>query len=123
MRRTPSGLTMSLRGPRTIVTMVVAVLALAIPSVALAGIVTYYSAAFCGAFSGGDTSGLAVRDWNRVYRPVGNLFKLYYGTGSTYYDTWSNPFVSPNSPSSTSAGCRNQTINTVTSVTCQTTTP
>lgn len=92
------------------------------PSVAMATVVTYYSAGLCPAYGGGDTTGFAIRDYNRVYRPIGNLFKLYYGTGAYWQDAYSNPFVSPNSPSSTSAGCRNQEPHSVTSVTCQTTT-
>jgi hypothetical protein len=92
------------------------------PSAALAIVVTYYSAAFCANNSGGDTAGLAVRDYNRVYRPAGNTFKLYYAGGQTYYDTWSNPFVTPASVGVDSAGCRNNSGGTVANVTCQTTT-
>ena len=110
------------RRPRLMLAAACALLVLIPPSVGLATVVTYFSAGLCPPLSGGDTSGSAVRDYNRVYRPVGNLFKLYYGTGASWQDAWSNPFVSPNSPTSTTAGCRNQEISSVTSVTCQTTT-
>lgn len=92
------------------------------PSVALATVVTYYSAAFCANNTGGDTAGSAQRDYNRVYRPVGNTFKLYYAAGQFYFDTWSNPFVTPASVGPDSAGCRNNSGGTVANVTCQTTT-
>jgi hypothetical protein len=67
----------------------------------------------------------ASRDRNRVYRPAGNLFE---GNGSfqsaVHSNAGNNPFVEETGSAFLArAWCRNSSGGTVTSVTCQTTTP
>jgi hypothetical protein len=72
----------------------------------------------------------ASRDWNRVYRPTGNVFDLAYlnGDGSfqstVHSNSAFNPFVDPTGAAFLArAWCRNSSGGTVTNVTCQTTRP
>jgi hypothetical protein len=72
----------------------------------------------------------ASRDWNRVYRPVGNTFDLAYlnSDGSlqttVHSNSATNPFVdSSGSAFLARAWCRNSAGASVDNVTCQTTKP
>jgi hypothetical protein len=72
----------------------------------------------------------ASRDWNRVFRPVGNTFDLaYLNSGGSlqtamHSNAASNPFVdSTGAAFLARAWCRNSSGGTVNSVTCQTTKP
>jgi hypothetical protein len=72
----------------------------------------------------------ASRDWNRVYRPVGNFFDLAYLNGggsfqsSVHSNAANNPYFDPTGSAFLArAWCRNSSGGTVAPVTCQTTTP
>jgi hypothetical protein len=72
----------------------------------------------------------ASRDWNRVYRPIGNTFDLAYLNGDGSFQTaahsnaGSNPFVDPTGTAFLArAWCRNSSGGTVNTITCQTTKP
>jgi hypothetical protein len=72
----------------------------------------------------------ASRDWNRVYRPAGNLFDLAYLNADGSYQSAvhsnaaNNPFVDPTGTAFLArAWCRNSAGWAVANVTCQTTKP
>jgi hypothetical protein len=76
------------------------------------------------------TATSASRDWNRVYRPIGNLFDLAYlnGDGSfqsvLHANSASNPFVDPTGAAFLARSwCKNSAGAGVSNVTCQTTKP
>lgn len=105
-----------------------ALLVLVPPGVAYAESFNYVDGAFFGAYGYGETSGTASRQYNKVWRPVGTQFTLYFYTSSTYTswsNTWSNPYTTPDGSggSAAYAGCQNDTPSSVSPVTCQTTRP
>jgi hypothetical protein len=107
--------------------------ALLIPvSLAWASTVVSYTAVGQTMVNGqaGSNATTASRDWNRVYRPTGNLFDLAYlnADGSfqsvTHSNAGLNPFVDPTGTAFLArAWCRNNSGGTVMTVTCQTTKP
>lgn len=58
-------------------------------------------------------SGFNYPQYNRVYRPVGNKFWLWYSDGTYVYqfeeNTWSNPFVHNNAGGYRQSVCSNRT--------------
>lgn len=66
------------------------------------------------------TPGYNYLNWNRVYRPTGNLFELYYEGGAQYAsNSGSNPFWHNQSSGYTRAYCGNLEGHSVNTVTCQ----
>ena len=72
----------------------------------------------------------ASRDWNRVYRPIGNTFDLAYLNSdrslqsAVHSNSGTNPFVdSTGSAFLARSWCRNSAGASVSNVTCQTTKP
>ena len=105
------------------VAILIAISALFIASSALAESFNYHNAPL-GAFGQAETTGSAVRQYNKVWRPAGNLFYLGYYDHAVWDNTWTNPFESPSSDGiSTIAYCANGTGSYVSPVTCQTTRP
>jgi hypothetical protein len=109
-----------------------ALVALVVPvAIGWASTVVSYSAVGQTMVNGQSASNAraASRDWNRVYRPTGNFFDIAYlnanGTfqGPIHSNAGSNPFVDSTAAFFARAWCRNGSGGTVTSVTCQTTTP
>lgn len=95
------------------------------PAVAYAESFNYVDTAFFGAYQYEQTSGTAARQYNKVWRPVGNTFRLYYQSSGVFdwYNTWSNPFTVDSSINDAYAGCQNYQVGGTSSVTCQTTRP
>jgi len=98
------------------------------PVAAYAGSFNYVTNAAFSAYQAGWTSGTNPRQFNKVWRPVGNQFAMSYeipgGNITTWFNTWSNPYTTPSSAGLyVYAGCQNYTPNFVTPVTCQTTQP
>src|SRR5437870_3414364 len=71
----------------------------------------------------GSTSGAAARDWNRVYRPIGYSFQLWYANLPALRDGANNPFTDWRTASYARAYCQNVSGVTVSPVTCITTHP
>jgi hypothetical protein len=112
--------------------LVLALAALLVPvAIGWASTVVSYSAVGQTMVNGQSASNASAgsRDWNRVYRPTGNFFDIAYlnanGTfqGAIHSNAGSNPFVDTASAFLARAWCRNSSGVTVTSITCQTTTP
>jgi hypothetical protein len=96
------------------------------PAVAYAESFNYCTNAVLGAYATRSTSGHTTRQFNEVWRPIGNLFRLDYSALPGYfdwYDTWSNPFLVNVGIGDAYAECGNEEIYTVYSVTCHTTRP
>jgi hypothetical protein len=95
------------------------------PSIAFAESFNYVDSAIFGSYQTGETSGSTARQFNTVWRPVGNTFRLYYSSSGVFdwYNTWSNPFTVNTSINDAYAGCQNYQLGTTQPVTCQTTRP
>jgi hypothetical protein len=76
---------------------------------------------FSGTMSGGQSATSGSNYWSQdtVYRPVGNNFALWFGSGSGYTtNSGSNPFSIFGSYGYTQAHCQNLTGGSVSPVTC-----
>lgn len=114
---------MSIR--RRLVPVICLLLVVVPPSVAYAESFNYVDSAFWGAYDYGETSGTNPRQYNKVWRPAGVMFRLWYSSSGYFdwYNEWSNPFTVNVSINDAWAGCQNYTVGTVSPVTCQTTRP
>jgi hypothetical protein len=67
------------------------------------------------------------REFNKLWRPVGSEFYLVYyystGYGTFIFDTWNNPVIDNRNALYAQAECGNFSGNSVSPVTCLTTTP
>jgi hypothetical protein len=91
--------------------------------------VTYFNGGM-GSNGSHSTSYSHVRDYNKVWRPIGNKFGLGYlwvtstSAAATWtYNSGSNPFVVSGTSKSAYADCHNVSGHYVSPVTCQTTHP
>jgi len=108
---------------RMLMTFVV-VLALAVPAIAVAGQLTYFSGSM-GGWTTARTSGWNYYQWNRVYHGLDNfgnptLFAVYYEGPSQYREGYENPVWNQNPGGYTRSYCANAGSAYVASVTCQT---
>ncbi len=108
---------------RMLMKLVVAV-ALAIPAIAVAGQLTYFSGSM-GGWSTARTNGWNYYQWNRVYHGLDNLgnptlFAVYYEGPSQYREGYENPVWNQNPGGYTRSYCANVGSVYVASVTCQT---
>jgi hypothetical protein len=96
------------------------------PALAYAGAFDYFGpGGSMTASQSASTPGYAPRNYNLVYRPLGNQYGLYYYHWSSnsyieWFNSTSNPFmVGPDSYAL--AGCQNVEFHAVSPVTCTTT--
>jgi hypothetical protein len=119
---------MSIASRKRLVLLTCAISLVAVPALANAESFNYADEPFFTAWQDERTDGVAQRQFNKVWRPIGTQFKLYYTDGEftfEQYNTYSNPFVDPTGGIGCCfyAGCANWYGGVVGPVTCQTTRP
>ncbi len=120
----------SIHWTRRIVLIACALLVLIPPTVAYAWSATNYAdGAYFNSLDYAVTCCYKIRQYNKVWRPVGNQFSLYeYDSSSVTIrsgtNTWLNPYqIGDSNGYEAKAECDNDEFHSVSPVTCQTTFP
>jgi hypothetical protein len=100
--------------------LLVLVAALFLVGGAAAVVNTYFGPATMPWLSGIDSATSVDMTWNRVYRPKGYDFALWYNSGTQYaHNSTDNPFWHHNGLNNADAWCANNTDSNVSPTTCQ----